>query len=130
MSAAITTAARAASERFSNSPVRNSHCGEIVGEGDAVRQPDRRQAAVDVADDLDALVGQVERVTSTIPTEDGDERAAHDGRHPAQHQDHGQRPETHGHGPPLRVAQVGDHVPRLLEQEDERRRRRVETDDG
>ena len=52
--------------------------------GGDVRQAERRQAAVDVADDLDAVAVEVEEVDGDDAEEHGDERRGHDRRDAAQ----------------------------------------------
>jgi hypothetical protein len=90
--------------------------GEVVGEPDAVWQPERRQPGVDVADDRHALFVQVERDHGEHAGEHGDERTRHSGRDLAQDEHDRQRAEPDGERAPLGVVELGEHVPRLLEE--------------
>ena len=74
-------------EADEHDPGRRPGGAEVVVDPDAVGQPERRQAAGDVADDLDALVGEVEELDDDDAEDDGDERAGDDRREAAQPED-------------------------------------------
>ena len=73
--------AEALGEADEHDPGRGGGGDEVVVRSRRpVGQPDRRQAAVDVADDLDALGVEVEHLDRDDADDDGDQRAGHDRR--------------------------------------------------
>ena len=90
--------------------------GEVVAEADAVGRAERRQAAVDLSDDGDALVGEVEQVDGDHADDDGDERAGHDGCVAPQGDHDDERHHADDQRPGVRVAEVAEEAPELLEE--------------
>ena len=80
--------------------------GEVVAQAQLVRQPDRREPALDVADDRDAVLAEIEEVHDTDAEHDRDQRRRHGGREPAQHQDDRERQHADHERAPLRVAEM------------------------
>ena len=81
-----------------------------------LRDPERRQAALDRSDDLDPVVFEAEHLHQDDPEQHGDQRPRNGGRKPAQTDDHPQRHHTDEQRQAVRLAEVGDDVPQLLEE--------------
>ena len=90
--------------------------GQVVAEADAVGRAERGQAAVDLADDGDALVGEVEQVDGEHADDDGDERAGNDGRVAPQGHDDDERHDADDQRAGVGVAEVAEEAPQLLEE--------------
>ena len=71
-----------------------------------VGQAERRQPAVDLADDRDTLVGEVEQLDGDDADDDGDERARHDRRAPSQGEHDAERHRADDERPAVGVAEV------------------------
>ena len=94
------------------------HADAARGQSADVRQPDvghaqRWQPAADRPDDGHI---EAEHLHRANPSGDGHQRAGDAGGEPAQANDHRQRQRSHEQCERLRVAQVGDQVPGLLEE--------------
>jgi len=81
-----------------------------------IGQPDVRKTRVDLADDGDALVGEVEHRHRHDPEDDGDEWGRGPGHETTEQHDDRQRRDTDRKGAPLCLAEVGDQVPGLVEE--------------
>jgi hypothetical protein len=88
---------------------------EVVGEA-RVREPERREAALDLAHDGHAVLVQAEELDGENPGEDGDERAGNDRRHLLQPDDEDEGEAADQQGEAARVAEVAEQVPELLEE--------------
>src|SRR4029450_8568343 len=78
--------------------------------------PERGQAAVDLADDVDPAPVQAEDLHGDDPGEDRGQGAGHHRGQGAQAQDQGQGGQADGQGQPLGVAEVAQQPPELLEE--------------
>jgi hypothetical protein len=81
-----------------------------------VGRAERREAAVDRADDLDAVVVEVEQGGEHDPDRHGDQRPGDGRRRPPQAQHDGQRQRPDRQRAGVHVAEPYQHVPRLLEE--------------
>ena len=97
-------------------PGGRSGGAQVVVASHAVGRAERRQAAGDVADDLDALVGEVEELDDDHAEDDGGERSGNDGCESTQPEHERQRRRPDEQCQAVRVAEVGDHPPQLLEE--------------
>ena len=79
------------SEADEHDPSRGRDRLEIVGQREAIGRSERRQPAVDLTDDRDALGGEVEHRHDDDPEQHRDERAGHDRHEPSQHDHDRQR---------------------------------------